>query len=257
MSTTKAGRVVGVKNSVRSVDFWDVHSVSSRLSVKYVTSQTLEDMKINIIPIPFPPNAINDPLTLQSQPNILRKRSKIKREAPENFSNQLPGREGISKLPCDLTCHDNRASGDHVYSDGPTIVKEEVVVTSLGSGETIDLTLDEEEDNDICVIDIFDNENDNEDTTDQDGTKSDQDLVDKNMNGEEREAQNDKDISCSKSAEEAQNDKNISCSESVGEAQNCNSNDEQEHACDKDNQSNLENDEKNLEDGKITSDKDV
>ncbi|XP_062606588.1 uncharacterized protein LOC134268328 [Saccostrea cucullata] len=54
MTTTKAGRVLQLKNAYRSTDYWDLHSLRSKLSIKYVTAQDLRDMGIAVVPIPYP-----------------------------------------------------------------------------------------------------------------------------------------------------------------------------------------------------------
>ncbi|CAC5418375.1 unnamed protein product [Mytilus coruscus] len=145
MSTTKAGRVVGMKNSFRNVDFWNVHSVTSRLSVKYVTAQTLQDMNVN-------------PTSLHSRPNILRKRSgnrndtnttsdvstEIKTEKVEHVIESVNHVTGSADHMV--------GSSDHQYTGGPNVIKEEVICPILINGETIDLTFDDDADA-IQIID--------------------------------------------------------------------------------------------------------
>ncbi|XP_048747372.1 uncharacterized protein LOC125659672 [Ostrea edulis] len=54
MATTKAGRVLELKNAYRSTDYWDLISLRSKLSIKYVAAQDLRDMGVTVIPIPYP-----------------------------------------------------------------------------------------------------------------------------------------------------------------------------------------------------------
>lgn len=54
MTTTKVGRVVQLKSMYRTTDFWDLISLRSKLSVKYVTAQGLTDMGMTVVPIPYP-----------------------------------------------------------------------------------------------------------------------------------------------------------------------------------------------------------
>lgn len=54
MTTTKVGRVLQLKNINRTTDFWDLISLRSKLSVKYVTAQGLTDMGMTVVPIPYP-----------------------------------------------------------------------------------------------------------------------------------------------------------------------------------------------------------
>lgn len=159
MSTTKAGRILGMKSSIRNVDFWDVHSVTSKLSVKYVTAQTLQDMQIEIIPIPFPPNAGNDiSLALRSRPNILRKRSQNDKFEVTNSKIKTEGSDHVTGSTSEhVTGIDSNylLSGlveeDHGYSGTAGFIKEEVVYSSF-NGDTIDLTLDDDE---LCNDDVI------------------------------------------------------------------------------------------------------
>lgn len=159
MSTTKAGRVVGMKNSFRNVDFWNVHSVTSRLSVKYVTAQTLQDMNVSIVQIPFPQGLHDKRSTsLHSRPNILRKRSgnrndtnttsdvstEIKTEKVEHVIESVNHVTGSADHMV--------GSSDHQYTGGPNVIKEEVICPILINGETIDLTFDDDTDA-IQIID--------------------------------------------------------------------------------------------------------
>ncbi|XP_076099022.1 uncharacterized protein LOC143068672 [Mytilus galloprovincialis] len=179
MSTTKAGRVVGMKNSFRNVDFWNVHSVTSRLSVKYVTAQTLQDMNVSIVPIPFPQGLYDTrSRALHSRPNILRKRSgnntnsnastEIKTEKDENViesvnhvigsSDHMVGSSEQVEHVVDSVNHVTGSSdhmvgsSDHQYTGGPNFIKEEVFCPILINGETIDLTFDDDE----SAIEIID-----------------------------------------------------------------------------------------------------
>ncbi|KAJ8321480.1 hypothetical protein KUTeg_000969 [Tegillarca granosa] len=54
MTTTKAGRVIHSRNAFKTTDFWDISSLRSKLTVKYVTKETLQEMGLVVIPIPFP-----------------------------------------------------------------------------------------------------------------------------------------------------------------------------------------------------------
>ncbi|XP_021340062.1 uncharacterized protein LOC110441277 [Mizuhopecten yessoensis] len=54
MATTKAGKVLKKRSTNKMTDHWDVGSMRSRQSVKYVTSQTLVDLGVSVLPIPFP-----------------------------------------------------------------------------------------------------------------------------------------------------------------------------------------------------------
>lgn len=54
MTTTKVGRVLQLKNMYRTTDFWDLISLRSKLSVKYVTAHGLTDMGMTVVPIPYP-----------------------------------------------------------------------------------------------------------------------------------------------------------------------------------------------------------
>ncbi|XP_060068261.1 uncharacterized protein LOC132548414 [Ylistrum balloti] len=56
MVTTKAGKVLKKRATNKMTDHWDVIRMRSAQSVKYVTSQTLIDLGISVIPIPFPAN---------------------------------------------------------------------------------------------------------------------------------------------------------------------------------------------------------
>ncbi|XP_033751717.1 uncharacterized protein LOC117335672 [Pecten maximus] len=56
MATTKAGRVLKKRPTTKMTDHWTIERMRSRQSVKYVTSQTLADLGISIVPIPFPTN---------------------------------------------------------------------------------------------------------------------------------------------------------------------------------------------------------
>lgn len=172
MSTTKAGRVLGMKSRVRNVDFWDVHSVTSKLSVKYVTAQTLQDMNINVTPIPFPANARAEvSSSLRSRPTILGKRSqkdkfqmpkaKIKTEATdhvtESSDDQVTGSSSGQVTSGDEQSQNESSNlGDHVYLGSSDFIKEETLSSSL-DGETIDLTFEgaDYHDND-GVIEIID-----------------------------------------------------------------------------------------------------
>jgi hypothetical protein len=54
MATTKAGRVLQLKNAYRSTDYWDLISLRSKISIKYVAAQDLLDMGVSVVPIPYP-----------------------------------------------------------------------------------------------------------------------------------------------------------------------------------------------------------
>ena len=145
MSTTKAGRILGMKSSIRNVDFWDVHSVTSKLSVKYVTAQTLQDMQIEIIPIPFPPNAGND-ISLALKFEVTN--SKIKTEGSDHVTGSTS--EHVTGIDSNYLLS-GLVEEDHGYSGTAGFIKEEVVYSSF-NGDTIDLTLDDDE---LCNDDVI------------------------------------------------------------------------------------------------------
>lgn len=67
MATTKAGRVLKQRSTRKLTTHWEVKRLRSQQKVKYVMSQTLTDLGINVIPIPF----IQPPLQSAAAENVV------------------------------------------------------------------------------------------------------------------------------------------------------------------------------------------
>ncbi|XP_061178446.1 uncharacterized protein LOC133187100 [Saccostrea echinata] len=128
MTTTKAGRVLQLKNAYRSTDYWDLNSLRSKLSIKYVTAQDLRDMGVAVIPIPYPAHL------------------------PHNQGRELRGQsvdlsQGLAGTEYDTKGGNREETGEKIIVDSNIVtldgnndpgsldsVKEDVEVTSQRSG---------------------------------------------------------------------------------------------------------------------------